>query len=281
MIAHLEEEKESLIASMKAAGTPDKIRPVAERALDRVLLKSSDELPDGRQKAAAGAMIGVLKASLPLCDTVGEVRVWRRDEGARGKSRAGIFACAGGMCLLVPVLAACLPSGTFPELHPAVSVICSVCAAVLFFLAGREKGHVLPGRSAGGTEMTECVPDAERIYGVLRAAILTADQNLKAIASEEAWAARNSAEETDSVLSPQEVQLYSDLLEALYSGDAEYAFGRLEEIRYYLHGRQVEVVDCSGENAKYFDRMPSSVSGTLRPALVSGGKLLKKGLASA
>ena len=77
------------------------------------------------------------------------------------------------------------------------------------------------------------------------------------------------------------MQLYSDLLEALYSGDAEYAFGRLEEIRYYLHGRQVEVVDCSGENAKYFDRMPSSVSGTLRPALVSGGKLLKKGLASA
>ena len=35
------------------------------------------------------------------------------------------------------------------------------------------------------------------------------------------------------------------------------------------------------ENDELFDRLPASESGTIRPALVSEGKLLKKGLAAA
>ena len=47
-----------------------------------------------------------------------------------------------------------------------------------------------------------------------------------------------------------------------------------------LHRQQIEVVDYSEENARYFDLMPGASAGTIRPALIADGSLLKKGLAS-
>ena len=44
--------------------------------------------------------------------------------------------------------------------------------------------------------------------------------------------------------------------------------------------QQIEVVDYSKENEKYFDLMPGSKAATIRPAMVAQGGLLKKGLAS-
>ena len=51
-------------------------------------------------------------------------------------------------------------------------------------------------------------------------------------------------------------------------------------IRYYLHGKNVETVDYSREQAGSFELLPGKKTGTLRPALMASGKLLKKGLAS-
>ena len=57
--------------------------------------------------------------------------------------------------------------------------------------------------------------------------------------------------------------------------------------RYYLHCKHVEVTDHdaassgdAGGTENWFDLIPAYETGTLRPALVSEGKLLKKGLAS-
>ena len=51
-------------------------------------------------------------------------------------------------------------------------------------------------------------------------------------------------------------------------------------MKYYLHRHDIEAVDYSEKTESYFDVMPSSRPGTLRPALVRNGKLLKKGLAA-
>ena len=67
---------------------------------------------------------------------------------------------------------------------------------------------------------------------------------------------------------------------ASYSGDPEYALEKIEEIKYYLHRQQIEVVDYSEATAQYFDLMPGNRAGTIRPALVADGQILKKGLAS-
>ena len=77
-----------------------------------------------------------------------------------------------------------------------------------------------------------------------------------------------------------ELDLFSDLLAAAYSGDPEYALEKVEQIKYFLHRQQIEVVDYSKENEKYFDLMPGSKAATIRPAMVAQGGLLKKGLAA-
>ena len=67
---------------------------------------------------------------------------------------------------------------------------------------------------------------------------------------------------------------------ASYSGDPEFALEKIDEIKYYLHKQQIETVDYSEATKQYFDLMPGIKSGTIRPALVADGKVLKKGLAS-
>ena len=54
----------------------------------------------------------------------------------------------------------------------------------------------------------------------------------------------------------------------------------INEARFYLHGKHIEVLDYSEDNKVWFDRIPSSEQGTLRPALVSDGHVLMRGLAS-
>ena len=50
--------------------------------------------------------------------------------------------------------------------------------------------------------------------------------------------------------------------------------------QYAANKQQIDAVDYSEANKQYFDLMPGKQGGTIRPALVSDGKLLKKGLAS-
>jgi hypothetical protein len=54
----------------------------------------------------------------------------------------------------------------------------------------------------------------------------------------------------------------------------------VDQIKYFLHKNQIEVVDYSKDTAQYFDLMPGTKAGTIRPAMVANGRLLKKGLAS-
>ena len=54
-----------------------------------------------------------------------------------------------------------------------------------------------------------------------------------------------------------------------------------ESIRFYLHSARIEAVDYEKGRENWFEFLPASRSGTIRPALVSNGKLVKKGMAAA
>ena len=82
-------------------------------------------------------------------------------------------------------------------------------------------------------------------------------------------------------VSSSELDIFSDLLAAAYSNDPEYALEKIEEIKYYLHRQQIETVDYSEDTVRFFDLMPGQYAGTIRPALVADGNLLRKGIASA
>ena len=80
-------------------------------------------------------------------------------------------------------------------------------------------------------------------------------------------------------LAEKDLSLMGELLEASYSRDGEYALDKLNQLKFRLHQEGIETVDYSPENENWFDRLPSSQSTTIRPALVFNGQLLKKGLA--
>ena len=95
---------------------------------------------------------------------------------------------------------------------------------------------------------------------------------------------------------PAELELLSRLLEDAYGrrGEDELADEEIGQIKFYLHRKNIDVVDWTDNTGKrggkedsdsaartgWFDMIPAFTAGTIRPALVADGRLLKKGLAS-
>ena len=93
-----------------------------------------------------------------------------------------------------------------------------------------------------------------------------------------------AAEGHDEDISRDEIELFSDLLETAYtrrlvSGDDD-AREAISGIRYFLHGRGIDIVDFASDTAGWFERLPAPKAGTIRPALAAGGRLIRKGIAS-
>lgn len=94
------------------------------------------------------------------------------------------------------------------------------------------------------------------------------------------------------VLSKDELEFYSSLLETSYgslngsdSAVSDMARENISAVRYYLHRRGIETLDLEEassqeEMERCFDFLPAGSRRTLRPALLSGNRLLQKGLAS-
>ena len=80
--------------------------------------------------------------------------------------------------------------------------------------------------------------------------------------------------------SAADAELFGELLESTYAAGDENAMEAASAIRFYLHNAKVDVVDYAEGNERWFEFLPAPGQGTIRPALVSGGRLLKKGMAS-
>ena len=273
----LEENKEKLIRQIDAAGGADQVRPVLEAAIDRVLYRYNEDCRDDRLREAAAGYLRIARTEVPLVNTVREVRAFERTV-KDGERRAAfplllvVFLAAGGA-----LAAALLLTQTKLLLLP-MTLVMLAGAALCFFLAGFfavRRG----GRAPKKEFRYECLPDSDVIYRTLYTVLMVADQCLDQIEVEDKWNNRVMKDGSEKI-SEAELNLFSGLLEAGASRDAEYAFDKLSEIRFYLHTKNIDVVDYSPEYVAWFDRMPSDTYGTLRPALVSNGKLLKKGLAA-
>ena len=81
-------------------------------------------------------------------------------------------------------------------------------------------------------------------------------------------------------LDPAAVELFSELLEAAYASGEEGAREAATSIRFYLHNAQIDVTDYAEGREAWFEFLPATKPGTIRPALISNGKVLKKGIAS-
>ena len=284
----LEKDKSSLLTALSAAGTADKAIRVLENEIDKLLLKHNEQCGSDRERESAAYMMQSVRLSLPLIDSNGKMKVWEsgRDSSEEGSFKIsflillilGLALCVFGFgpLLMEQFVAADSASRNEVLLHGGASVVGLIALYFSGYMYGRPK-HSKKKKE----HQVEIKIDADKVYRNFRTAILSVDQALEEIGAAERWREREKAGTIEGkAVTPAELDLFSDLLAASYSGDPEYALEKIEQIKYFLHRQQIEVVDYSKENEKYFDLMPGIKAATIRPAMVAQGGLIRKGLAS-
>lgn len=285
----LEKDRDRLLTEMSAAGTAEKAIVILEKEVDRLLLTHNEQAATDAERDSAAHMLQAVRLSLPLIDSTGYTKVWERgknkdeDEGGRVSVRS-VLLLLGGMVLFVfglfPLIMTGIQQVDQNNMTDFITRCISMLMGVIFiYISGSVYGK--PKVRSKKEYQVEMKVDADRIYRNFRSVILSVDQSLEEVRLVQKQAKREQAGLIDGrQATGPELELFSDLLAASYSGDPEYALEKIEAIKYYLHQQQIEVVDYSEDTKQYFDLMPGSRAGTIRPAMVAGGQLMKKGLAS-
>ena len=298
----LEQEKERLISALSGADPVSAVRSM-NAALDRILYAFNDGEENPRVREAADGMLQAAKAACSLADCAGETTIYGRTE--YGKTAPGKRKLSkGGLLLLVlgligaasTVLGAQFLASSAAGLPPrwVFAGVPLLTAAALFFagmLLRRGK------ETSKETLHAETKIDASLAYNRLLSVILVIDKRLEEVRSAARQEEKARLREQASALDGAELELLSRLLEDAYGrrGEDELAEEEISQIRFYLHQKNVEVVDWTDDavqqsgteggaaviNSSWFDMIPAYSGGTIRPALVTDGKLLKKGMASA
>ena len=294
MIDYLERDKDKLIAGLSEARTPEKAGRILEEELDRLLVRYNEQCVSERGRESSAYMLQTARAAVPMIGTSGEPKVWEYSTGSGQGAvpakpgvplKSRILLITGIVCAVISVV---LPMGVSALIHIAAmpaSILFLVCSLAAMYGAGIFRNAPVKIPEAEKRQMVEVPVDAGKIYRVLRAIVLSVDQTLNDIRLSEEW---DKTHGTEGALPGQagepdasEMAFLSDLLEAAYSGDGEFALEKLSGIRYYLYKKQIELVDYSKETAGMFDIMPAKgSSSTMRPALVYQGRLLRKGVAT-
>ena len=293
-----EENKERLTSALSGAEPVSAIRAL-HAELDRILYAFNDQEESDRVREAAGSMMQVAKAACALVDCAGETTIYGRTEygGAspeKGKvSRWGLMllslgllcalAAAAGMQFLASAAA---DSTGLPPRWLLAAVPLGASAALFFAGMLLRRGREKPKE----TLHAETKLDAALVYNRLLSVILVMDKQLEEVRSAVRQEEKTRMREQASAVDGAELELLSRLLEDAYGrrGEDEQAEEEISQIRFYLHRKSIDVVDWSGTGeggealpGAWFDMMPAYSGGTIRPALVADGRLLKKGMASA
>ena len=277
MVELLEGDKERLIGDLENAALPDQAQAVLEKEMDRLLYEYNESEKQEICCIAATDMMQVCRMGLPLVDSVGENIVWTSGEEAKKRSiTLPLCILAVGAAVLLFVWTASLALNSSSLIYKLLITVSSACFASGGFLLGQSfpKGQ----KSTGGRQKVENRVDAAAIYRTFRGIMQMVDQSIERTTAREQLLLQDKS--SSGLLGEGEIRLFSDLLEALYSGDGENALDRLEDVRYFLHCNHIDAVDYNENNRDWFDILPSMTSATIRPALVSDGTLLRKGLAA-
>lgn len=284
----LEKDKNHLLTEMGAAGTSEKAISILEKETDKLLLSHNDAAESDAERNAAAHMMQAVRLSLPFIDSLGGTKVFEQGVNEKGRAKTPvsvILLVIAGIVLLIYGLLPLIMLGVNSASTPAarneliVRSVAIVMGAAALFLSGSIKGR--PAVSRRKEYYVEQKVDADRIYRNYRTIMISVDQSLDEVRLQQRQDKKEQAGKIEGRdASNAEIELFSDLLAASYSGDPEFALEKIAGIKYFLHKQQIEAVDYSEDTAQYFDLMPGAEAGTIRPALIADGKLLKKGLAS-
>lgn len=296
LISLVESDKEALMGALAANRSPEAAQAALERTLDRALMRWAEaceaceacetcEACDVDEVRQAGQLIvSALKSALPLIDSVGEARQWRSETASPARPglrpmTLGLLAVSGVLTLST-LLGLTLASGRLTSPMTLIGSLLPAAAGVgAAYWAGLTAGRPEKNRDDGAAARQEFLVDPEKLWRNLRGMLLLADDALERIRSE-AVQPKHSEAEAAGNLSGRDVELFSNLLESAYAQDNSDAREMIEAIRFYLHGAGVELIDFAPGQENCFELLPASQPGTLRPALMSGDRVVKRGLAA-
>jgi len=263
-------EEETLRSELRADNLIDKNRDQSvqrlHRAFGETLLRYNAACAGDRTRQALADCVTATAEEMLGLLTAGTVK--KEGEGRRLRPGAVFVLLIAVIC----ALAAALLIRRYLTVGCVLLLVCALC----LFLSGRfwfREGEV---RIRAGL-------DPELLWKVLRRTGETMDRKIDAFCEQARAREAELAAETAAARAPddRELKLFGDLLEALYADNGDYALRRLKKLLPYLEGRGIELRDYDAENAALFEVLPTkNKSLTLRPALLSGEKLLLSGRAA-
>ncbi len=289
LTALLDEDREMVLANLTADRTLPSAQAAMEKAIDRVMYRYVEGCDDEALRDGAQHILQAVKNTLPVMDTVGEARAWKKQAGQPGKGGRGlgpwslVLLIVGAVLVAASVLGMLIAGRMTGPLAFLKAMLPAALGCGALFWAGMLAGRPpKAGTVAEEDVRTEYLLDVEKAWHCLRGAMVQADGQLERIREENDL--KRQEEGTGAPgrqLGPEALELFAELLESAYSAGDESAREAASSIRFYLHNAQVDVVDYEEGRESWFEFLPAARPGTIRPALASGGRLLKKGLASA
>jgi len=286
MQALLEKDKERILQLISGLDSTDAVIREMERQLSRMLYAYTEEETSEAVKEAAYQMTEAAKSMLSLIDSAGEAKIYGRSEyGKKTEEKAkpsrlfGLFLVLGLICIALPAVYLLFKASSLLGIKDFITAaVLLAVGMVMLFLAGKKSSVKSIGKSSDDL-FAESLPDGKKVYRSLLSMALVMDKNLEEVRKSEELALKAALKDNNGI-DQAEIDLFAELLEECYGEkDQEYAQEMISHLKYYLHHRLIEALDYTKENRAYFDLMPGS-AGTIRPALVMDGKLLKKGLAA-
>ena len=270
----LKAEEEKIRGEIKADTTVDRNREQSvsrlKEALGQTLLRyNAANAGDMVRQGLADSLTATAQDSLGyLLTGTAEKEISRRPvrAGAVISLLCAVSACLGGALFFVKEM---------PLLYDCILMAVSV---LLAFLAGRLWYGEREVRVYAGL-------DADAVWRTLRKTSSTMDRKITSFCEmEEARiqeAQKNAKENGTKKFNDEELQLFGDLLEGLYSDNGEFSLRQIRKIKPYLQHQGIELKEYDVKNAELFEILPSKKgASTLRPALLEGETLLLSGRAT-
>ncbi|MBQ7058967.1 MAG: hypothetical protein IJM83_06665 [Firmicutes bacterium] len=298
LVKNLDQDREKILKSLTGVKNNEKIQKILNKELDLLMYRYLEEETSELPKRMAQGLFETAKASLGLTDCLGESEVWERKvkEDKSGKVKdarmfriyALILICLG---VILAVASYVMPLFQKGMKFSFANMLVLLLGALFLFLGGLTLKK--PSNTAESELRVETYLDPEALFRELRTIVMVIEQTLSEAKDQDYFDQKEKKKKEAEAMDRGTIELFAGLLEASLSEDGDYALSETAKVKYYLHQRGIETVSYQEDKKQMFDMIQTgpedpyetSLSGTkqeiitLRPAMVSGDKVLKKGLA--
>ena len=289
MLEIYKSRKDALALRLKESKSLYETGSVLSEAFETIQYQYLSQADNDKLTDQVTALVNMAKSTFPMLASVNKYKLWEKAESGKEPKKKSMmpgfiaFLIGAAMVLgsayifrlqLVKMLADTTVTGFdgYGKIHFYIMAAgCLVMFVAGFMMFFRKKVKL--------KATVEIAADPDDLLKKLEDVVANIDAMLDAVKAEKAKNAETLANAVATSINADEIQLFSYLMEAKYSGEADFAMEQLEEVEHYLAKQDVLLVNYTKGNEKYFDFLEGDVTKTIRPALIRKGEVLTKGLA--